>query len=165
MMQAVVHADGRLTLGGFVFRAALGRGGVRRDKQEGDGATPEGVLPLRRVLYRADRVAPPRAAVPREPIAPADGWCDDVSSPDYNRMIRLPHPARHEVLWRDDALYDILGVLGWNDDPPLRGRGSAIFLHVTRPDLAPTEGCIALPAADLRTLLSAGLDAILVLGG
>jgi L,D-peptidoglycan transpeptidase YkuD (ErfK/YbiS/YcfS/YnhG family) len=109
------------------------------------------------VLYRADRVPPPRSAVPREPIAPADGWCDDPAHPDYNRMVQLPHPARHEALWRDDTLYDIVGVLGWNDDPPQRGRGSAIFLHVARPDLAPTEGCIALPAADLRSVLDARL--------
>jgi len=163
MTEAVVYPDGRLVLGGLILRAALGRGGVRADKQEGDGATPAGVLKLRRVLYRAGRVALPRAVVPREPIAPDDAWCDDPAHPDYNRMIRLPHPARHEVLWRDDGLYDIVGVLGWNDDPPVRGRGSAIFLHVAGSDLAPTAGCIALAVADLRAVLGAGLTEILVL--
>jgi len=163
MTEAVLHPDGRLVLGGLVFRAVLGCGGVRADKQEGDGATPVGLLPLRRVLYRADRTAPPRCTVPREPIAPNDGWCDDPAHPDYNRMIRLPHPARHEALWRDDGLYDIVGVLGWNDAPPARGRGSAIFLHVAPPDPAPTAGCIALSAADLRAVLAAGLSEILVL--
>ncbi|HEY0421221.1 MAG TPA: L,D-transpeptidase family protein, partial [Acetobacteraceae bacterium] len=98
--------------------------------------------------------------VPREPIADTDGWCDDPGHPDYNRMIRLPHSARHEELWRRDGLYDILGVLGWNDEPVERGRGSAIFLHVCRPDFAPTEGCVALPAGDLRALLEAGLTFI-----
>ncbi|MBS0560210.1 MAG: hypothetical protein JSR21_09160, partial [Proteobacteria bacterium] len=119
-----------------------------------------GLLPLRRVLYRADRGPIPACAVPREPLAPSDGWCDDPSHPDYNRMIRLPHPARHEALWREDAVYDLIGVLGWNDAPTVRGRGSAIFLHVARPDLAPTEGCIALPERDLRTVLAAGLTEI-----
>ena len=165
-MEALVTADGRLVLGGQTFRAAIGRGGVRadRDKQEGDGATPAGPLPLRRVLYRADRVAIPRTALPREPIADSDGWCDDPGHADYNRMVRLPHPARCEALWRADAVYDIVGVLGWNDMPVARGRGSAIFLHVARPDYAPTAGCVALAEPDLRAVLAAGVTALRVLG-
>jgi L,D-peptidoglycan transpeptidase YkuD (ErfK/YbiS/YcfS/YnhG family) len=162
-MEAVLQPDGRLLFGGSRLRAALGRSGVRTDKREGDGATPAGVLPLRRVLYRADRVPIPRAVVPREPIAPDDGWCDDPDHPDYNRQVRLPHDARYEELWRSDGLYDILGVLGWNDAPVERGRGSAIFLHVARPALAPTEGCIALPLDELQGLLEAGPTAVRVL--
>jgi L,D-peptidoglycan transpeptidase YkuD (ErfK/YbiS/YcfS/YnhG family) len=144
------------------MRVAIGRGGITADKREGDGATPTGLLKLRRVLFRADRVAPPACGVPREPIAPDDGWCDDPASIHYNRMIRLPHPARHETLWRADPLYDVVGVLGWNDDPAVAHRGSAIFLHVARPDYAPTEGCIALALPDLLTVLKAGLTAIMV---
>ena len=160
MREALVFPDGRLELAGRVWRVALGAGGVRPGKQEGDGATPVGLLPLRRVLYRADRVPVPHTALPREPIAPDDGWCDDPAHPDYNRRVRLPHLARHEALWRGDGLYDLVGVLGWNDAPVERGRGSAIFLHVARPDFAPTEGCIALPEAVLRHVIGAGLDAI-----
>lgn len=162
MTEALVHPDGLFVFSGQVFRAALGRGGVRADKQEGDGATPAGRLVLRRVLYRADRLAPPRAAVPLEPIAPNDGWCDDPNDPAYNRPIRLPSTARHEELWRQDNLYDIVGVLGWNDAPVVRGRGSAIFLHVARPDLSPTDGCVALRLEDLRSVLAQGLTAITV---
>jgi L,D-peptidoglycan transpeptidase YkuD (ErfK/YbiS/YcfS/YnhG family) len=162
-VQAIVHPDGRLVLGGLVFRAALGRGGVRRDKRESDGATPAGLLPLRRVLYRADRVRPPGGAVPVEPIAPTDGWCDDPSHSNYNRMVRLPHEGRYEELWRQDNLYDLLGVVGWNDAPVERGRGSAIFLHVASPDYGPTEGCIALALGDLQRVLAAGLGELLVL--
>ncbi|HEY8289779.1 MAG TPA: L,D-transpeptidase family protein [Acetobacteraceae bacterium] len=161
-MQAIVHPDGRLTLRGGVFRAALGAGGVRADKQEGDGATPAGTLALRRVLYRADRGAVPHCAVPVEPIAPDDGWCDDPTHRDYNRQVRLPHEARHEALWRTDRLYDIIGVLGWNDAPVQRGRGSAIFLHVATPDFAPTQGCVALDLNDLRQVLATGLTELLV---
>ena len=162
-MQAVVYPDGRLVMGRDEYRAALGRAGIIVHKQEGDEATPAGLLTLRRVLFRADRVARPDCAVPAEPLAPDDGWCDDPDHPDYNRMVRLPHPARHEALWRADAVYDIIGVLGWNDAPVVRRAGSAIFLHVARPDLAPTEGCIALRLPDLRRLLAAGLTAIRVL--
>jgi L,D-peptidoglycan transpeptidase YkuD (ErfK/YbiS/YcfS/YnhG family) len=154
--------DGLLRFQGQVFRCALGRGGVRRaeEKREGDGATPAGLLPLRRLLFRADRLAPPVCAVPKEPLAPEDGWCDDPTHADYNRQVRLPHPARHEELWRADALYDVIGVLGWNDAPVQRGRGSAIFLHLARPDFAPTEGCVALAQSDLLRLLAAGLRAL-----
>ncbi len=163
MREALGRPDGRRGLGGQVFRAALGRRGVRVDKHEGDGATPAALLPLRRVLYRADRVAIPRTTLPREPIAEADGWCDDPGHPDYNRMVTLPHPARCEALWRRDGLYDIVVVLGWNDDPVRRERGSAIFLHVARPDHAPTEGCVALAEADLRAVLAGGATALRVL--
>jgi L,D-peptidoglycan transpeptidase YkuD (ErfK/YbiS/YcfS/YnhG family) len=161
-MQLVVQADGTAIFGGRRLRAALGRAGVRVHKEEGDKATPAGVLPLRRLLYRADRLAVPRAAVPREPIAPDDGWCDESGHADYNRPVRLPHPARHEALWRPDPLYDLVGVLGWNDAPVLRGMGSAIFLHVATPDLAPTDGCVALLRADLLDILAAGLTAVVV---
>ncbi len=161
---ARVGPEGILRLGPQAWRCALGKGGIRADKREGDGATPIGLLPLRRVLYRADRLPPPSCAVPVEPIAPQDGWCDDPSHPDYNRPVTLPHPARHERLWREDGLYDLIGVLGWNDAPVQRGRGSAIFLHVARPDLAPTEGCIALPLPDLHAVLRAGLAGIMVAG-
>ena len=157
--------DGRLLFAGQLFRAALGHGGVRRDKREGDGATPVGVMPLRRVLYRADRGPVPDSAVPIEPIAPDDGWCDDPASAEYNRMVRLPFAASHEVLWREDGLYDVVGVLGWNDSPVERARGSAIFLHVARPDYAPTQGCVALPLADLRRVLAGGLTEVEVADG
>jgi L,D-peptidoglycan transpeptidase YkuD (ErfK/YbiS/YcfS/YnhG family) len=158
--EAVVMQDGRFILGRDVHRCALGEAGIRPHKAEGDHATPAGLLPLRRVLYRADRVSLPKAAVAREPIARTDGWCDDIGSPFYNTQIRLPTGASHETLWREDGLYDVIGVLGWNDAPVQRGRGSAIFLHVARPDFAPTEGCIALALPVLLRVLADGLTAI-----
>jgi len=161
-MKAVVYPDGRLIMGRDEFRAALGRAGINPHKQEGDEATPVGLMKLRRVLFRADRGSRPDCAVPVEPLAPEDGWCDDPTHADYNRMVRLPHPARHEMLWRGDAAYDIIGVLGWNDAPVVRKAGSAIFLHVARSDMAPTEGCIALKLPELRRLLAAGMTEIQV---
>ena len=161
---ARVTADGLLRFQGQTLRCALGQGGIRANKQEGDGATPVGLLPIRRILWRADRGARPATSLPAEPIAPNDGWCDDPTHRDYNTHIRLPHDARHETLWREDAAYDVIGVLGWNDAPVVRGRGSAIFLHLARPGLPPTEGCIALPEGDLRRLLGAGMTAIDIVG-
>jgi L,D-peptidoglycan transpeptidase YkuD (ErfK/YbiS/YcfS/YnhG family) len=161
-MRAIVTANGIFVLGTGKFRAALGRGGVRADKQEGDGATPAGLLPLRRVLYRADRGSAPVCAVPVETISPADGWCDDPTHPAYNGPVRLPIDASAEALRRDDSVYDIIGILGWNDAPVRPGFGSAIFLHVARDDFAPTEGCVALALDDLLRVLALGLTEILV---
>lgn len=148
-------ADGRFDLDGRLTRCALGPAGVvaAEHKQEGDGATPVGRWPLRRLLHRPDRGAP-ETRLPMQPIAPEDGWCDAASDPAYNRPVTLPYPASAERLWRDDDLYDLVVVLGFNDDPVLPGRGSAIFLHVARDGYAPTEGCVALSRSDLEQLLS-----------
>lgn len=143
----------RARFGEHRWACAIGRGGVRRDKREGDGATPAGRWPIRRVLYRADRLQRPETAFPCDPLQPDDGWCDAPDDPHYNRPVRLPYPGGHERLWRDDEIYDCIVVLGHNDDPVRAGAGSAIFLHVARADLAPTEGCVALPRENLLEFL------------
>ncbi|MBP7064790.1 L,D-transpeptidase family protein [Ferrovibrio sp.] len=140
---------------GWRVRCALGKGGCKpaADKREGDGATPLGRWPLRLAFIRQDRVPPPRCALPLVPLDTGMGWCDDPADPAYNRPVRLPFAASHEKLWREDHVYDLIVVLGHNDDPPVPGLGSAIFLHVARPDFSPTEGCVALALPDLLTLL------------
>lgn len=153
-MDITVSADGWLDWRGHRLRCALGRSGVVADKHEGDGGTPIGCWELRRVLYRPDRLAPPPTALAVTAIAKDDGWCDEPSHADYNRPVALPHPARCERMWRDDGLYDVVVVLGHNDDPPVAGAGSAIFLHVAKPDYGPTEGCVALALPDLLMVLA-----------
>lgn len=133
---------------------ARGRGGFSSRKREGDGCTPCGGFRLREVWYRPDRIAMPRTALPCRPIRRRDGWCDDPDHPAYNRHIEFPFTGSAEHLWRADPLYDLLVVLGYNDAPPVPGRGSAIFLHVARTGFGPTEGCIALRRSDLLWLLS-----------
>ena len=152
----VATGDGWLDLGGRRVRCALGPAGVvaAADKREGDGASPAGVWPIRRVLYRPDRGPAPDTALPVAPIAPDDGWCDAPQDPAYNRPVKLPYPASAEQMWRDDRLYDLVVILGHNDDPPVRGLGSAIFLHLAKPDYAPTHGCVAVAPADLEALLA-----------
>ncbi|MEO1198618.1 MAG: L,D-transpeptidase family protein [Pseudomonadota bacterium] len=158
-MAIMVHATpgtgtrGVLSIGSWTVRCALGRGGVRTDKREGDGATPRAALALRRVFYRADKLVRPETALPIQPIRPDDGWCDDPAHPRYNTLIRLPFRAGHERMWREDGLYDVVVELGWNDDPPIKHHGSAIFLHVARDDYMPTEGCIALKKSDVLRLV------------
>jgi len=144
-----------LIIGDRHIPCALGRSGVTRFKREGDGATPTGRLRLLALMVRRDRLPGPRAPVRLRPIRPGDGWCDDPSSGVYNRPVHLPCRASHELLWRDDRLYDVVGILDWNIRPRTSRRGSAIFLHLARAGLAPTEGCIALRREDLFRLLAA----------
>ncbi|CAO3355447.1 L,D-transpeptidase family protein [Azospirillum palustre] len=144
---------GRLRWPGGEAPCVLGRGGVRGDKREGDGATPIGRFPLRRVLWRADRLPPPETGLPLHPIAEQDGWCDAPEDPSYNRPVVRPYPASHEEMWRDDHVYDIVVVMGHNDDPVVPGMGSAVFLHLVRPDRTPTAGCVALAPEDMLRLL------------
>jgi L,D-peptidoglycan transpeptidase YkuD (ErfK/YbiS/YcfS/YnhG family) len=152
-MDIQVRPPGTLMWRGRRVRCALGQGGLGADKREGDGATPEGCFPLRRVMYRADRVDRPLTALPVRTLRADDGWCDDPDDRRYNGLVRIPCAAGHEVLWRADEIYDVLVVLGFNDDPVIPGRGSAIFLHVARPDYAPTGGCVAVALPDLLSLL------------
>jgi L,D-peptidoglycan transpeptidase YkuD (ErfK/YbiS/YcfS/YnhG family) len=134
--------------------AALGRTGIRALKREGDGGTPLGRFPVRQVLYRADRIARPRTQLNVRAIRDRDGWCDDPADRNYNRLVSLPARRSAEGLRRDDHLYDLVLVLGYNDRPRVRGKGSAIFVHLARPGFSPTDGCIALSQRDLGMLLA-----------
>lgn len=151
-----VGDDGRyfLDMNGIRMRCAIGKGGIRAVKREGDGATPTGRFPLRRIFYRADRLAAPAGCADCLAIREDQGWSDDPADPaHYNRLVTLPYPGSHERLTREDGVYDVVVELGYNDDPPVPGLGSAIFLHVARPDYSGTEGCIALALPDLLAVL------------
>ncbi len=149
-------SDGRFELPDRIARCALGRSGVvvAADKREGDGASPLGLWPLRRLLHRPDRGAAPHTGLPTIALAPTDGWCDAPADPAYNQPVRLPYPASAEALWREDGVYDLIVVLGHNDAPTVPQLGSAIFLHLARDDYAPTEGCVALSRPDLEAVLA-----------
>jgi|GEM_PF-152071 len=145
--------SGRLTYGWQTFDCTLGSGGRRFMKREGDGATPIGLWPMREVLYRADRGRAPRTQLPCRPIRQDDAWCDVVGDRNYNRAVKLPYSVLEERLWRDDHLYDIIVVLGYNDLPRVQGLGSAIFMHGMRSGAKPTAGCVGLQLNALRQLL------------
>lgn len=144
---------GRLVAGSLALPCALGRSGTTRTKREGDGASPVGRFPLLGGFYRPDQGLRPRSLLPLKPIRPQDGWCDDPADRRYNRPVRRPYPASHEAMWRHDRVYDVVLDLGWNRGPILRGRGSAIFLHLARPGFEPTAGCIALAPGSVRRFL------------
>lgn len=146
---------GTLRYKDFAFPCVLGRSGIRAEKTEGDGATPIGRFALKRVLYRGDRLTAPTTRLPITPIAKDDGWCDAPDDPNYNMPVKMPYGASAEDMWRDDGLYDVVVVLGHNDDPIVPHAGSAIFMHVAAPDHAPTAGCVALAREDLLSILRA----------
>lgn len=155
-MDITVRQDGELFIadwGAGARRCAAGRSGIGIKQREGDGITPIGKWPLRRVLFRADRLAPPLTVLPVEKIEPDDAWCDIPGDPNYNRLVRLPYTTLDEKLWRDDHVYNVTAIVGFNDAPVVRGKGSAIFLHLAREDYAPTAGCVALALDDLLSAL------------
>ena len=137
------------------YKCAIGRSGALSEatKREGDGATPMGIFPIRYLYWRPDRLAKPDTALDTFALSPRNGWCDDPADANYNRPVILPYSASLEKLWRDDHLYDLILVMGHNDDPPIKEMGSAIFVHIAQPDYTPTEGCIALTQGDLLNVL------------
>lgn len=149
-----VRPPGTLKWRGRTYRCAVGAAGIAATKREGDHASPLGCFALRRVLFRADRLAEPVTGLPVAPLAEDTGWCDAPGDGAYNQQISLPYPSSAERLWRTDSLYDVIVVLGHNDSPVVPGCGSAIFLHVAAPDYGPTEGCVALARADLLDVLA-----------
>lgn len=152
-MELIVSSDGILRVDDRQYTCAIGRGGFKLDKHEGDGATPIGSYHLKRVYYRPDKGPAPTTKLPTQPINPRDGWCDDPAHPQYNTLVSLPFPNSHEKMWRDDALYDVVVEISHNDNPPIPGAGSAVFMHIAKPDYAPTEGCVALKHADMLEVL------------
>jgi L,D-peptidoglycan transpeptidase YkuD (ErfK/YbiS/YcfS/YnhG family) len=145
---------GWLLAGGLRLPVALGRAGLVTLKREGDGATPRGRFRPVRLWWRADAGARPRTGLAVRRISRSDAWCEDPADRRYNRPIRLPDGGVGDRLWRSDQLYDLVVEIDHNCRPRVKGRGSAIFIHVARPGLAPTAGCVALPAAGLRRLLA-----------
>ncbi len=145
---------GRLIAGNFSFPCALGRSGATHIKREGDGASPKGRFSFERLYTRVDKHPRPRMGkLTPSLIRAEDGWCDEPRDRNYNRFVRHPYPASAERLHRTDDLYDVILVLGHNQRPRLRGRGSAIFMHIARPGFLPTEGCIALRKRDLLKIV------------
>jgi L,D-peptidoglycan transpeptidase YkuD (ErfK/YbiS/YcfS/YnhG family) len=135
-------------------RAVAGVAGVRAAKKEGDGATPAGTFPLPFGMYRPDRIKLSHTDLPMTPLREAHAWVDDPGDPSYNRLVELPYPAHTEQMWRADGIYDLLVVVGANMNPTKPGAGSAIFLHIARPDFTPTEGCIAIGRSALLNLVT-----------
>jgi L,D-peptidoglycan transpeptidase YkuD (ErfK/YbiS/YcfS/YnhG family) len=148
------HTRGWLIAGPLSLPVALGRGGVKANKREGDGATPRGTFRAKRLWWRAERHARPATLLPAQRIRPDDGWCEDPSDRHYNRPVKVPPDSKADRLARADALYNFIVEIDHNTRPRVSGRGSAVFIHVARPHFAPTAGCVALDINALRRLLA-----------
>jgi L,D-peptidoglycan transpeptidase YkuD (ErfK/YbiS/YcfS/YnhG family) len=147
-------SQGWLVAGPLTLPVALGRGGIKANKFEGDGGTPRGTFRLRRLWWRADRNALPATQLPVHRIAPDDGWCEDPSDRRYNRPVKVPAHSNADRLTRADRLYDYIVELDHNTRPRVARRGSAVFIHAARAKFAPTAGCVALRIDTLRRLLA-----------
>lgn len=154
MNEISVFSSGKLVWKNKEYKCALGRSGISDDKTEGDQKTPLGCFPLREIFFRPDKIKQIETVLPVKPLNPEDGWCNDPKDKNYNRFVKLPYSASAENLWQEDRLYDIIVMLGYNDNPVVSGKGSAIFMHIARENYSPTDGCIALSLPDLLEILN-----------
>ncbi len=152
-MNLVIKPNGQSHWNNITFRCALGRGGISNNKKEGDGITPAGKFALRQVFFRSDRISAPRTILPITCIKKTDAWCDCPESKQYNKLITLPISGGYETLWRTDAIYDLIAVVGYNDQPVIPGNGSAIFVHLATPSFSNTKGCVAFSKSALSKIL------------
>jgi L,D-peptidoglycan transpeptidase YkuD (ErfK/YbiS/YcfS/YnhG family) len=150
----IVKKSGYLKYKNFKFRCALGKGGIKQKEREGDFITPKGKFKLIKIYYRSDRIKKISSILKKIKIKKSMGWCDDVSSNYYNKQIKINKKFSHEKLYRKDNVYDIVVVLNYNLNPIIKGKGSAIFLHVAKKSYKKTQGCIALKKNELLNLVS-----------
>lgn len=156
---------GWLTADGRTVRVALGRGGIKVNKREGDGGTPRGTFRPRQLWWRADRYPRPRTFLAARAIGPEDAWCEDPASRHYNKPVRLDRSRSGDRLRRDDRLYDFVVEIDHNRAPCIKGRGSAVFLHLARDNFGPTAGCVSMTkSAMLRLLARLGPNTRIVIG-
>ncbi len=144
-----------ITIRQYSARCCIGAGGVSLDKIEGDNCTPIGLWPLRRVFFRPDKITIDNSKLQSVALTHKMAWSDDPRDKNnYNSLVELPYNYSHEALWRNDDLYDIIIEVGYNDQPVIANRGSAIFIHVAKNDFQPTAGCIGMKKSDLLFLLT-----------
>ncbi len=159
------RSRGLLTAGPQTWPVALGRGGILADKREGDGATPRGRFRLVRLWWNPERGLRPATRLPVRRIAPDDAWCEDPAGRRYNRPIKMAINGAGDRLRRADHLYDLIVEIDHNARPRIARRGSAVFIHLARPGLAPTAGCVTMPKSRLRQLLGrVGADTWIIIG-
>ena len=138
----------------YKIKCAIGKRGITVKKIEGDNKTPAGRFKFKSIFYRKDRVPKIKTILQKIVIRKNMGWCDDVNSNFYNKLIKFPFSKSAEKFWIKDNIYDVIIILNYNMNPILKNKGSAIFLHVARKNYTPTKGCIAISKKDMYFLIS-----------
>jgi L,D-peptidoglycan transpeptidase YkuD (ErfK/YbiS/YcfS/YnhG family) len=149
----IINKSGYLRYKNLKFRCAVGKKGIKKKVKEGDNITPKGKYKIINFLYRADKLKKVTTVLKKVKIKKNMVWCDDVRSKFYNKLTYLPNNDSHEKLFRNDDIYDLILVLNYNLNPVIKGKGSAIFIHVAKKKFTSTRGCIALQKKDLLNLL------------
>ena len=137
----------------YKIKCAIGKRGIAIKKTEGDNKTPAGIYKFKSIFYREDRIPEIKTKLRKIAIKKNMGWCDDVNSKKYNKLIEFPFNFRAEKLWFKRNLYDVIIVINYNTNPIIKKKGSAIFLHIAKKNYAPTKGCIAISKKDIIYLV------------
>jgi len=138
---------------GYKLKCSIGKSGITAFKKEGDSATPKGIFKLGTLYYRKDRIKLSKCKIKTKVIKKNMGWCDDIESSKYNKQINFPFKYRSEKLHRKDNIYDIFINIKYNYSPAIKGKGSAIFLHLINKKFRPTKGCVAILKKDFLKII------------
>jgi L,D-peptidoglycan transpeptidase YkuD (ErfK/YbiS/YcfS/YnhG family) len=148
----IIVKNNTLSYDDFIFKCSIGKNGVSTKKVEGDKKSPKGLYSLGPLYFRKDRVSKPITLLQSIPIRKNMGWCDDVKSKLYNKIVDTKKRLRHEKLFINKNDYDLLIPINYNTTKTKKGKGSAIFLHLTK-NYKKTLGCIAIKRKDMIILL------------
>ena len=137
---------------GYKFKCCIGQSGIKKNKKEGDKATPKGIFSFGKLYYRSDRIKKLNTNLSCKKIKKHMGWCHDSKNKEYNREVNIRRNKKSENLFRRDHKYDAFIVINYNMKPIIKNRGSAIFLHLTK-NFKPTAGCIAISCNNFLKLI------------
>jgi|TARA_B110000967_G_C18848489_1_gene543292 L,D-peptidoglycan transpeptidase YkuD (ErfK/YbiS/YcfS/YnhG family) len=138
----------------YRIKCAIGKRGIVLKKTEGDNKTPKGSFTLKALFYRKDRIPKIQTVLTKKIIKKNLGWCDDINSKYYNKIVKLPFNFSAEKLWLSENIYDLIVIINYNIKPVIKNKGSAIFLHIAKKKFSPTKGCIAITKKDMFLLLA-----------
>ena len=138
---------------GYKLKCSIGKSGITNSKKEGDLATPKGIFKLGLLYYRKDRNKSLKSKLKKRVIKKNMGWCNDIKSKKYNQEIHFPFKYGAEKLYRKDKIYDIFVNIKYNHSPIVKGKGSAIFLHLSNKNYKATKGCVAILKKDFLKIL------------
>ena len=151
-MTIIVKNKETLTFDDFTFKCCVGKNGTTNKKIEGDKKTPKGLFSLGNIYYRKDRNLKPITKLKSIPINKKMGWCNDIKNKKYNKLIKINNNFKYEKMFRKDYKYDYIIPINYNIKNTKIGKGSAIFIHLTK-NYKGTAGCIALKKKDLIILI------------